>query len=1066
VGAAVLVGLGARVERRKVSETVVLRVGVLGPVTVWNGSEELRVGQPRQQAVLGILAMRANRVISRGELVDAVWGQDPPASAEGGIYTYVAGLRRIIEPTRSARGPGRVLVSSGAGYVLHLVPGQPDAVAFEQHLARARQLRKSGDPVGAVDALESALGLWRGVAFAGVPGPFAETERVRLAELRSGAAEERADVLLALGRHEEVIPDLTALVADHPLRERMRGLLMIALYRSGRHAEALRVFQDGRRVLAEELGIDPGADLSRIRQQVLTCDPALDVIAEAAPASPGADRRPASPGETGGSARPPRTAAGTGPRGSDGSVLPSGTAGPVGPALLSGVAPGAGRAPSWAAGPPGVPVPAQLPLDGQGFSGRHEELRALHAMLPSARAAGTGESVPVVVITGTAGVGKTALAIRFGRQVAKRFPDGQLYVNLRGLDPGAPPMDPSGALRFFLDAFGVPPYRIVAPLEERAALFRSLVAGKRVLVVLDNASNAAQVRPLLPGSPDCLVVVTSRNQMAGLVAAEGATLITLDVLGDGEAHEMLSRRLGQERVAAEPQAADEIVAACARLPLALSIAVGRAASRPKRPLAELAAELRDARVRLDALEAGDAATDVRAVLSWSYNQLSPAAARMFRLLGLHPGPDISLPAAASLAGISRAEAGTVLRELTRTHMAAEHLPGRFAFHDLLRAYASDQCERTDSPAERGLATQRMLDHYLHTAMAASQRFSPFRSPLRLAAPQPGVLPAEMADKDQAMAWFDAEVPVLLMLIGYAEAKQFDTYAWQLPWALGPFFHRRGRLRAYANIQQTALAAARRLDDTLALAHAHHLLGHAQLQMNEYETAEPNFRRALDLFRELGDRANEAVVLNGLAGMLEKQERYPEALAVALDALRMLKAAGHWWTQATLENGVGWLYAHLGQYEDALTHCQRALSLHRESGHRGGAADTLDSLGFVYLHLGDFEQAKAHYELAIDAYREIGAPFGEGNSLAGLGDVLLRSGDLDAARARYLQAAAILDALPHPLADVVRGKLQDLDEDPDADRLAAAGHPDRDPSSAAGHPDRDPSPGAATTARSV
>jgi tetratricopeptide (TPR) repeat protein len=241
-------------------------------------------------------------------------------------------------------------------------------------------------------------------------------------------------------------------------------------------------------------------------------------------------------------------------------------------------------------------------------------------------------------------------------------------------------------------------------------------------------------------------------------------------------------------------------------------------------------------------------------------------------------------------------------------------------------------------------------------------------------------------------------------------------------------------------QQTALAAAQRLDDTLALAHAHHLLGHAQLQMSDFESAEPNFRRALDLFRELQDRANEAVVLNGLGGMLEKQERYPEALAVALDALRMLKAAGHWWTQATLENGVGWLYAHLGQYDDALSHCQRALSLHRESGHRGGAADTLDSLGYVYLHLGDPDQAQAHYQQAIDTYREIGAPFGEGNSLAGLGDVLLRGGDPDAARALYLQAAAILDALPHPLADVVRSKLEDLDLDLDPD--GGAGTPAR------------------------
>jgi DNA-binding SARP family transcriptional activator/tetratricopeptide (TPR) repeat protein len=978
--------LGGR-EKGKVSETVVLRVGVLGPVTAWYGHEELRVGQPRQQAVLGILAMRANRVISRGELVDAVWGQDPPASAEGGIYTYVAGLRRVIEPTRSARGPGRVLVSSGAGYVLHLVPGQPDAVAFEQQLARARQLRKNGDVVAAVDALEGALGLWRGVAFAGVPGPFAETERVRLAELRSGAAEERADVLLSLGRHEEVVPDLTALVADHPLRERMRGLLMIALYRGGRHAEALRVFADGRHVLAEELGIDPGTELSRIHQQVLQGDPALNLAADAT--------RDGHLDQASGSARPRPQAAGTGSRGSAEPVLP---------------------------------LPAQLPLDAQGFSGRHDELRALHDMLPAARGA---ETVPVAVISGTAGVGKTALAIRFGHQVAKHFPDGQLYINLRGRDPGRPPMEPIEALGILLISFGMPPHRLTSSAEERAALFRSLVDGKRILAVLDNASSAAQVRSLLPGSPDCLVVVTSRNQMAGLVAAEGAALISLDVLSDDEAREMLARRLGRERVAAEPQAANEIIAACAGLPLALSIAVGRAtAGRAKRPLAQLATELRDARNRLDALEEGDAATDVRAVLSWSYDQLSPAAARMFRLLGLHPGPDISLSAAASLAGISRAEAGTALRELTRTHMAAEHLPGRFTFHDLLRVYATDQAERHDPEPERSAAVQRMLDHYLHTAMAASQRFSPFRSPLRLATPQPGVLPAEMADKDQAMAWFDAEAPVLLTLIEYASANGFDTHAWQIPWTLGPFFHRRGRWRSYAASQRTALAAAQRLDDTLALAHAHHLLGHAQLQMSDYSSAEPNFRRALDLFRELQDRANEAVVLNGLGGMLEKQERYPEALAVALDALRMLKAAGHWWTQATLENGVGWLYAHLGQYDDALSHCQRALSLHRESGHRGGAADTLDSLGYVYLHLGDLDQAQAHYLQAIDAYREIGAPFGEGNSLAGLGDVLLRAGDPDAARTLYLQGAAILDALPHPLADVIRGKLDDLDQDPD------------------------------------
>jgi DNA-binding SARP family transcriptional activator/Tfp pilus assembly protein PilF len=984
----------------------------------WSSGRELDVGQPRQQAVLAILAMRANRVISRGELVDAVWGPDAPPTAEGGIYTYIAGLRRVIEPGRSARGSGRVLVSTRAGYVLHLVPGQPDAVAFDQHLGRARQLRKSGDLAAAAGALDAALGLWRGAAFAGVPGPFAETERIRLSELRSAAAEERADVLLSLGRHEEVVPDLTAMVADHPLRERMRGLLMIALYRSGRYAEALRTYADGRRVLADELGIDPGSELSRIYQQVLTSDPALDLSAAGN----------AGNGHAGGGADQLARA------GEPGSP-PEGGTDPV-PPLASSEA--------------GVPVPAQLPLDAQGFSGRQDELRLLHAMLPSARPAGEQESVPVVVISGTAGIGKTALAIRFGRQVARRFPDGQLYVNLRGLDPGMQPIAAGAALHSFLTALAVPAHRIPAAAEERAALFRSLVDGKRFLVVLDNAAHAAQVRPLLPGSPGCLVVVTSRNEMAGLVAVEGAALVTLDVLGPAEAREMLARRLGADRVAAEPEAAEEIVRACACLPLALSIAVGRAAGRPKRPLTELAAELRDARGRLDALEADDAATDMRAVLSWSYDQLSETAARMFRLLGLHPGPDISLSAAASLAGIPRAEAGVALRELARTHMVAEHVPGRFTFHDLLRAYAADQAERHDSAEERSAATRRVLDHYLHTAMAASQRFSPFRSPLRLDKPAPGVLPADVADRDQAMAWYDAEAWVVLALIDYAGANDFDTHAWQLPWALGPFFNRRGHWRSYTSSQQTALQAAHRLGDTLALAHAHHLMGHAQLQLNDYDEAEPNFRRALDLFRELGDRANEAMVLNGLAGMLEKQGRYQEALAVALDALRMLKAAGHWWTQATLENGVGWLYAHLGQYEQALSHCQRSLSLHRESGHRGGIGDALDSLGYVYRNQGDLAQAKAHYQQAIDVYREIGAPFGEGNSLTGLGEVLAEQGDTGAARAAFLAATAILDTLPHPLADQVRTKLADLDSVPDPGSL----------------PDPGELPEAVTTARSV
>ncbi len=969
-------GWGRWQGERKDRGAVVLRVGVLGPVIALDGDRELSVGQPRQQAVLGVLALRANRVVSRGELIDAVWGQEAPPSAEGGVYTYVAGLRRIFEPGRSLRGPGRILVSTGAGYVLHLVPSQPDAVAFEHHLARARHLRKSGDVPGAVDALDAALGLWRGVqAFAGVPGPFAETERTRLGELRSAANEERADALLVLDRHEEVLADLTAMVADYPLRERMRGLLMVALYRSGRQAEALKVFAEGRRVLAEELGIDPGAELSRIHQQVLTSDPALNP----APATAEADTAA------------PETAA-----------IPAATVpAPAAPADQS------------------PPVPAQLPADAPGFSGRHEELGVLHGML-SRRG-----SVPIVAISGTAGVGKTALAVRFGRQVARRYPDGQLYLNLRGYDPALDAVMPSDALRFFLVSLGVPPSRVPADPEGRAALYRSMANGKRILIVLDNVTGAAQVRPLLPGSPSCLVVVTSRNELNGLVAADGAVPVNLDVLDRDEAREMLHLRLGADRIGDDPLSADEIIAACARLPLALSIAVGRAAGRPKRALSELAAELRQAMSGLDALEDDDVATDPRAVFSWSYDQLSARAARMFRLLGLHPGPDISLSAAASLAGVPRQDAAAALRELVRTSMVTERTHARYGFHDLLRAYAADQAVLLDSAQDRRQAVRRMLDYYLHSATAASHRFNPTTMPLPLNPPLPGVALTDVSDKNQAVSWFDAEFPVLLAVISYAAGNGFDEYAWQLPWTLGAYCYRRGRWQEEVGIHQIAVAAARRLRDSRALAHAQLMLGQAQDQLMDYDVAEPNLRESLATFRELGDRAGEAMALGGLGTMFNTQRQHAAALKEFLLMLKIVKALGHWWTQGPVENCVGWQYAMLGRYEEALEHCQRALALLRESRNSGVMADTLDSLGFIHYRLGDHVAAKDYYARAIDLHQELGASFGEAQSRQALGDVLTEEGDETAARKAYEEALATLGALRHPLAEEVRAKVAAL-----------------------------------------
>jgi DNA-binding SARP family transcriptional activator len=947
---------------------VSLRVGVLGPVTAWRDEREIQAGQPRQLAVLGMLATRANRVVSRGELVDAVWGEEPPASAEGGIYTYVAGLRRALEPDRprrapdrSRRAPARVLVSAGGGYMLRLDPGCLDAAVFEQCLSQARDLRLAGDAAAAERAVTEALALWRGLPFAGVPGPFAEAERQRLGELRTGAAEDRADLLLALGRAAEAVPELTALVTAHPLRERARGLLMIALYRCGRQAEALQVFHDAREQLAEDLGIDPGDELTRIHGQLLAMDPALAGQPDA--------------------------------REDENTVT-----------LLRS-----------------APPPAQVPPEAAGFAARTAELDQLHALLPA-----DASEPAVVVVTGTAGVGKTTLAARFARQVTSRFPDGQLYVNLRGFDPSAVPTEPGIALQAFFDALGVPPRQVPATLDAQTGLFRSLLEGRRMLLLLDNARSTEQVRPLLPASPGCMVVITSRNQLTGLVAAEGARLLPLGVLSNAEATELLAGRLGAERVAADPDAAAELAGHCAGLPLALSVTCARAVTRPGVALGDVAAELRDARGRLDVLETGDEVTDLRAVFSWSYRKLSPPAARMFRLLGLHQGPDISAPAAASLAGLPAGEARAALTELTRASLLTEDAAGRLGCHELLRAYAAEQAAEGERAAEREAARRRLADHYVRTARAASERLYPARGHVDLPPWPPDVAPEKFASYEAAVAWFDAEHRVLQeALIAMAAEPGLEAYCWTLAWHWSPILKRRGQIQDVAALQRTALACAHRLGDPVALAHVHYDLGHVSGRLGDWAESLEHLTLALELFTELGDRANIGQVRHGLAMLLDQQHRYAEALEHALEALRLRRAFAAPAVVAYSENAVGWIYAHLGRHAEALRHCERALELHRESGSRSGAADTLDSMGYAYDGLADYGQAIAHYEQAVDIYRDIGDAEDQSGSLIRLGDVQLAAGLPARARLSWEQALAVLTRIPGVDTGEVRGRLAQL-----------------------------------------
>jgi Domain of unknown function (DUF4062)/NB-ARC domain len=482
-------------------------------------------------------------------------------------------------------------------------------------------------------------------------------------------------------------------------------------------------------------------------------------------------------------------------------------------------------------------VPRQLPAAVQHFAGRTTELAALTGLLR--RRAETGGTVVISAIGGTAGVGKTALAVYWAHQVADRFPDGQLYVNLRGFDPAGTVVEPAEAVRRFLDAVGVPPERIPADLDAQAALYRSQLAGRRMLVVLDNARDTAQVRPLLPGAPTCLVLVTSRNQLSGLVAADGAHPIILKLLTPDEAQDLLTRRLGPDRTAAEPEAVEQIITACARLPLALAIVAAQAATHPHLPLATLASELCTDADRLGPLTTDDPATDVRAVFSWSYHALIPEAARLFRLLGLHPGPDISTPTAASLAALPTSRVRLLLAELARANLIVEPIPGRYGFHDLLRAYAADLAHTVDTDQQRHNATHRILDHYLHTAYTAERLLNPARDPITLSSPQTGVAPEQLVDHRQALDWFTTERPVLLATVDHAATTGWDTHAGQLTWTLTTFLGRRGHWHDQVVAGRAAVAAAQRLADPPAQARAYRTVADAYILLGVSTTPTPS-----------------------------------------------------------------------------------------------------------------------------------------------------------------------------------------------------------------------------------
>lgn len=943
-----------------------MRFAVLGPVEVTVDGRPLAVGGPQQRALLAVLLLDAGRVVSVDRLVECLWGDRPPAAARTLLQGCVAGLRRALDSGPTPDRAGR-LVTRAPGYRLDVHPGELDLERFEQLIAEADRVATDGTRAArerSAALLGEALAVWRGPALDGLASQACQADVVRLTERRLAVLEQRVDADLRLGRYGALVAELESLVVAHPLRERLWGQLMLALHGADRRADALAAYRRSRRTLVDQLGVEPGARLRRLHAAILS---------------------------------------GAGPDG----IEPAPTAEPS----AATVTPATGDS-----------APAQLPTTVPAFVGRTGELSRLDGLLAGGSAADGASAVVVSAVAGTAGVGKTALAVRWAHRVADRFPGGQLYVNLRGFDPVRPPMDPAEAVRGFLDALGVPVARIPAGLDAQVGLYRSELAGRRVLVVLDNARDAEQVRPLLPGAPGCLALVTSRDRLTPLVATEGARPLMLDLLTADEARDLLSRRLGPDRTAAEPDAVTDIIGRCAGLPLALAIVAARAETSPGLGLGDLAGQLRDTTGALDALHAGDPSTDVRAVFSWSVRAVGADAAQLFRLLGLHPGPDVTAPAAASLAGIPADRSRALLAELVRAHLLTEHVPGRYACHDLLRAYAAELARRTQGDEDRQAATHRMLDHYLHSAQAAAEvLYGPWhRYPSGPA--RPGTTPERPVGEPAALGWLTAEHDVLVAAVECAAATGFEGHAWRLVRLLGSYFQQRCLWSGWLAAQRVALAAAESTGDPAGQAHAHYGLGTVLTHLGRYAEAHAHLHESLDRLGGLDDPTARGRVRLTLAMLSERQGAYDTAVDHAEGSLALFRTAGYRPGEATALNGIGWLHAQQGRPRHALDACRQALDVYRADGDRSGQAAAWDSLGYAHHRLAEHHRALACYTRARDLNRDLGDHYHEAETLLHLGDAHRSVGDRDASRRAWQQAVDILDELGHPAAEEARTRL--------------------------------------------
>ncbi|MDI1463269.1 BTAD domain-containing putative transcriptional regulator [Catellatospora sp. KI3] len=885
-------------------------VRLLGPIEVTGPRGRAALVGGRQRTLLGVLGLRAGQPVSPNRLAEALWGDQPPRTATQSLYSHIARVRQALDDC----GLPGVLVTRDSGYLLDLHPAQTDVARFHEHTDLGRRALAQGAAAQAATHLLDGLGLWRGTAFEdGEPAGWAVSEIERLAEARLSALDDLWDARLRLGEHATAADEIEQLLAADPGRERLVGLLMLALYRSGRHANAVRAYQRLREHLAEQLGVDPSPQLQRLHVAVLRRDPSLEFD-----------------------------------------------------------------------GPTAADRPAQLPAAAGCFTGRAPEEAALDTMVD-----GTGR---IAVISGPGGMGKTALAVHWARRVIDRYPDGQLFLDLRGHDP-ATAMPAAEAVAHLLRSLGVT--ADAAPHD--LGRYRSALHERRMLILLDDAATAEQIAPLVPPDGNSLLVVTSRHQLTALALDHEVVAISLDTLPHADASLLLRRVLGHDRVDREPAHADRLVDLCGRLPLALRIAAAKLAARPLRPLAELVADLTGGD-RLDTLTVPGDSRSVRAVFASAYQTLSPPAAALFRRLGHHPGPTFTAHLAAAVAGRPVAEA---LDELAAVHLVTEVADGRYRFHDLIRLYAVERC----GPDEAQRARAATLTWYLALAETANQTLEPARDRVKLSwhSPPPNLPP--LPDAATVLSLLDGERPNLLPVARHAAAHGEPQVTWQLTYLLASYYTHRGHWAAYAEICREGLTAALRLDDPVGERLMRSGLGVACNVTHRHEDALRQLTRALELMREGGDQRGQGMALNNIAHAHAQLGRLPDARDAFTQALDLHTADDHLPGITLALNNIADIHTQLGDFDLAHVALDRALRLARDLGSAHLEGAVLQNLGEARLAAGDEDGALHHFGLALAIRRRNGEKRREAETSNAIGLVHLSRGEHASALDHFGRALA-------------------------------------------------------------